>query len=71
MIPTSKQYKLTQNDGLIIAEGSKRDMTSASKRTPGSRVWLTSAPVGANMRDVFPDCYDDHGYVPFTKRQAR
>ena len=45
MIPLSTAYKLVVN-GVIVAEGSKARMKSLKRKTPNSKIYLTSGRVG-------------------------
>ena len=45
MIPLSTAYKLVV-DGVVVAEGSKARMKSLKRKTPNSKIYLTSGRVG-------------------------
>lgn len=49
MISGSSNYALVVN-GKVIAKGNAKAMRKLKKQTPDSRVWLTSAPVGAEVK---------------------
>jgi hypothetical protein len=49
MIPKSTSYKLVK-DNVVIAEGSKKDMMKLMKKTPDTKVWLTSIKIGCKVR---------------------
>ena len=42
MIPKSTLYKLVNSNGIVIAEGSSKEMKSLQKKNKGSRIWLSS-----------------------------
>ena len=52
MIPNSTMYKLVNSDGIVIAEGSSKDMQRLRKKNKNSRVWnSTSLKIGDNVNN--------------------
>jgi len=50
VIEKSTMYKLVNSDGVVIAEGSSKDMQRLRKKTINSRVWnSTSLKIGDNV----------------------
>ena len=52
MIPKSKAYKLVNDKGIIIAEGSKKEMLKLLKKNSGSRIWLTDKKIGESVNET-------------------
>ena len=47
---TSKMYKLVNNKGIVIAEGSNKEMERLRKQNKNSHVWLSpGAKIGDHL----------------------